>query len=520
MPEQAQSTKVAIVTLGCGRNEVDSENAAGLLAAAGFEVVADPERADAIIVNTCAFINAAKKESIETILDAVSLKAAPSNHQLRNSNSADAAKAESIETVLDAADLKEHGRARTVLVMGCMAERYTEELRAELPEADAIVPFRDYVRLPQLLGAPPPPGLVSAPGAAVPVVPPGSGLGPAPGRRSLPLVFPVAAGAAFPARPQPEGPVALVKLAEGCDRDCSFCAIPSFRGPFRSRRPTEILDEVAWLASRGVSEVGLVAENSTSYGKDLGGREALVHLLRGLASIDGLRRVRLNYLQPDELSDALLQEMAANPVVCSYFDLSLQHASAPMLRRMRRGGGRQAFLELVGRIRALDPDAAFRSNFILGFPGEKAADVHELEEFLEEARLDWVAFFAYSAEEGTSARGLDGRVPARTARTRVERLQELQARLLDELQARWVGRELEVLVERVAADGSAEGRSFREGIDSDGAIRVEGAGQRVSIGDYLRVEVSAAQGPELLGKPVGEPVANPIGASAVAVEVR
>src|SRR6266571_2319519 len=430
MPDPSRPQKVTIVTLGCGRNEVDSQNAAGMLTTAGYQVVDDPEQADAIVVNTCAFIAAAKTESIET--------------------------------VLDAADLKEHGRARTVLVMGCMAERYTEELRAELPEADAIVPFRDYVRLPQLLGAPPPPGLVSAPGAAVPVVPPGSGLGPAPGRRSLPLVFPVAAGAAFPARPQPEGPVALVKLAEGCDRDCSFCAIPSFRGGFRSRRPTEVLDEVAWLAGQGVSEVVLVAENSTSYGKDLGGRSALVHLLRDLAAVDGLRRIRLQYLQPDELTPGLLEEMAANPVVCSYFDLSLQHASAPVLRRMRRGGSREAFLGLVGRIRALDPDAAFRSNFILGFPGERRQDVRELEDFLEEARLDWVAFFAYSPEDGTAALGLDRQVPARTARARVERLTELQARVLDEVQAAWVGRRLEVLVDRVDRDGTAEGRSFRE----------------------------------------------------------
>ena len=184
------------------------------------------------------------------------------------------------------------------------------------------------------------------------------------------MVFPTPAGAAFPARASARGPVALVKLAEGCDRDCSFCAIPSFRGPFRSRRPTEVLDEVAWLAGQGVSEVCLVAENSTSYGKDLGGREALIQLLRDLAGVDGLRRVRLNYLQPDELTPGLLEEMAANPVVCSYFDLSLQHASAPLLRRMRRGGSAGRFLDLVGRIRALDPDAAFRSNFILGFPGD------------------------------------------------------------------------------------------------------------------------------------------------------
>ncbi|HSK36878.1 MAG TPA: MiaB/RimO family radical SAM methylthiotransferase, partial [Actinomycetota bacterium] len=361
----------------------------------------------------------------------------------------------------------------------------------ELPEADAIVPFADYGKLPSLLG-----------GASSPPLAPSSSLVPV-GRRALPMVFPTPAGAAFPARAPARGPVALVKLAEGCDRDCSFCAIPSFRGRFRSRRPTEIIDEVAWLAGQGVSEACLVAENSTSYGKDLGGREALIHLLRDLAGVDGLRRVRLNYLQPDELTPGLLEEMAANPVVCSYFDLSLQHASAPVLRRMRRGGSAERFLELVGRIRALDPDAAFRSNFILGFPGEGKADVRELEGFLEAARLDWVAFFAWSPEDGTTALDLDSRVPVATARARVEQVQELQDRLLAEAQEAWVGRRLEVLVERVEGDGSAEGRSYREAPDADGAVRVEGATRPLRVGEYLPVEVTAAQGPELVARLAG-----------------
>jgi len=475
-PDPAPPTTVAIVTLGCGRNEVDSQNAAGMLAAAGYRVVDDPEQADAVVVNTCAFVEAAKRESIETILDATALK--------------------------------EQGRARTVLVTGCLAERYTEELRVELPEADAIVPFSDYSRLPRLLGGGSQPEARFIGGAtSAPPNPPRAHSGtpslvPA-GRRALPMVFPTPAGAAFPARAPARGPVALVKLAEGCDRDCSFCAIPSFRGRFRSRRPTEVLDEVAWLAGQGVSEVCLVAENSTSYGKDLGGREALVHLLRDLAGVDGLRRVRLNYLQPDELTPGLLEEMAANPVVCSYFDLSLQHASAPVLRRMRRGGSAERFLDLVGRIRALDPDAAFRSNFILGFPGERRADVRELEAFLEAARLDWVAFFAWSPEDGTAALGLDGRVPGATARDRVERAQEVQDRLLAETQEAWVGRRLEVLVERVEAGGAAEGRSFREAPDTDGVVRVEGAPGGLRVGEYLPVVVTAAEGPELLARPAG-----------------
>src|SRR6266511_2082459 len=484
MPDSARPPTVAIVTLGCGRNEVDSANIAGMLSASGFEMVEDPGAADAVLVNTCAFITAAKQESIDTILAAVDLKSPPSDHKLTSDVSAQAAKRESIDTILAAADLKEQGRASAVFVTGCLAERYARELRQELPEADAIVPFADYSRLPELLrsrlpngsalgpkagaatalasprraargaataalgaaspapaAAPPDRGETPAPPAsrALPLVSPGGASAPLvpAGRRALPLVFPAPAGERFAARPGPTGPVALVKLAEGCDRDCSFCAIPSFRGRFRSRRPTEVLDEVAWLASHGVSEVGLVAENSTSYGKDLGGRELLIRLLRELAGVDGLRRVRLNYLQPDEITPGLLEEMAANPVVCSYFDLSLQPVSEPVLRRMRRAAS-------------------------------------------------------------TAALDFDRRVASRTARARVERVQELQERVLAEVQAAWIGRRLQVLVERVDEAGTAEGRSFREGVDSDGIVRIEQAAARP--GDYVEVEVTAAEGPELLAR--------------------
>src|SRR6266540_3581936 len=479
MSDRVPPPKVAFVTLGCGRNEVDSHNAAGLLAASGYKVVDDPEQADAIVVNTCAFIAPARQESVDTIFAALALKA-PSARRLHNDASAEAARRESVETVLDASGLKEQGRAK----------------------ADAVVPFADYARLSEVLGGTLG-GTAAAPAAAVAPAPGHSTLAPPAGRRALPLVFPTPPGRSFPARRPVRAPVAYVKLSEGCDRDCSFCAIPSFRGPFRSRRPTEVLDEVTWLAGQGVSEVVLVAENSTSYGKDLGGRSALVQLLRELADVDGLRRVRLQYLQPDELTPGLLEEMAANPVVCSYFDLSLQHASEPVLRRMRRGGSRAAFLDLVAHIRSLDPDAAFRSNFILGFPGERAADVRELESFLEDARLDWVAFFPYSPEEGTAAVAFDGRVAARTARARVERLQELQERLLAGTQATWLGRRLEILVERVDGDG-AEGRSFREGPESDGIVRVPTL-TGAAVGDYVEVEVTAADGPELLARPVPVP---------------
>src|SRR3954471_23415030 len=370
---------VAMVTLGCARNEVDSEELAGRLEADGFRLVADPADADTVVVNTCGFVESAKKDSVDTLLEA--------------------------------ADLKQTGRAQAVVAVGCLAERYGKELATSLPEADAVLGFDDYPdiadRLRSIIAgekhvAHTPTDrrrlLPISPVArdASDVVVPGHGLdtigagAPATGPRSV-------------RRRLDGGPMAPLKLASGCDRRCAFCAIPSFRGSFVSRRPSDVLQEARWLGEQGVRELFLVSENSTSYGKDLGDLRLLETLLPELAAVDGVSRVRVSYLQPAETRPGLVTAIAQTPGVADYFDLSFQHASATVLRRMRRFGDPESFLGLLADVRRQAPAAGVRSNFIVGFPGETEADFTTLCDFVSEARLDAVGVFGYSDEDGTEA---------------------------------------------------------------------------------------------------------------------
>jgi ribosomal protein S12 methylthiotransferase len=487
------ATSVAIVTLGCGRNEVDSDQLAGLFHREGVPVVDDPAAADVVLVNTCTFIAPAKQESIDT--------------------------------VLEACDLKQEG-ARAVLVVGCMAERYPDELAEAIPEADAIVGFDGYARLPQLVddvlegrpyervavrattSAPAPraglPVLSLTPAAAVPpastpmAVPardPSMALdldvAELPPEAARPTADPrtahddldriPASGPRFPVRRHDGRPWAYLKLASGCDRLCTFCAIPSFRGRFRSRPLDELVAEASWLVEQGARELVLVSENTTSWGKDLdGGRDGQATMVETLADVDGLERLRLMYLQPAELTVPLLETVAGHRKVASYFDLSLQHVSGPVVRRMARSGDHVRFAGLIERIRDLDPDAVFRSNFILGFPGETEADVQVLEDFLVDQRLDWVGLFAYSPEDGTPAATMPEQVDAATAAERVERLAAVQERVADDAARAFVGRDLEVIVEDHLEDGdgghTTVGRSYREAPDTDGEVELVTAG--------------------------------------------
>ena len=327
---------VAMVTLGCARNEVDSEELAGRLEAGGFRLVDDAEEADTVVVNTCGFVEAAKKDSVDTLLQA--------------------------------ADLKETGRARAVVAVGCLAERYGKDLASELPEADAVLGFDDYPDIADRLRS------IVAGETHHPHTPQD--------RRLLLPITPVERGASVddisvPGLGGPRavrrrlegGPMAPLKLASGCDRRCSFCAIPSFRGSFVSRRPSDVLGEAVWLAGQGVKEVFLVSENSTSYGKDLGDLRLLETMLPELAAVEGIERVRVSYLQPAETRPGLVRAIADTPGVAPYYDLSFQHASARVLRRMRRFGDPESFLDLLARIRDLAPQAGVRSNVIVGFPG-------------------------------------------------------------------------------------------------------------------------------------------------------
>lgn len=445
------SAAVALVTLGCGRNEADSDQVAGALAVAGHRLVDDPSEADCVLVNTCTFIEPARAESIDTVLATTELG----------------------------------GGGMPVLVIGCMAERYGDELAASLPEVAGVVGFGDYARLPELVS---------------------EAVGEQPRLRELPLLpapraAPTPPTAMFPVRTVPRGPWAYLKIAGGCDRACTFCTIPSYRGGFASRPADEIVAEARWLAEQGVREVVCVSENTTSWGKDLGvGRDGQAELLSELGAVDGLERIRLMYLQPDELTDRLVEAMAAEPAVAGYYDLSLQHASPRIVRAMARGGGAQAYLDLIGRIRAADPGAVLRSSFIVGFPGETEEDVAVLEAFLEEAGLDWAGFFTYSPEDGTSSAELAGRVDEAEARRRRDHLLTTAEAVAEARTRTFAGRRLSVLVEE--QDGAdAVGRSYREAPETDGEVRLTDC--EVPAGRLVDVEVTGNDGVDLLARPAG-----------------
>ena len=453
---------VAFVTLGCGRNEVDSDQSAGALAAAGFRLIEDPEAADCVLVNTCAFIEPAREESVETVLAACDLPG-------------------------------------KVVVIGCMAERYRDELADAIPEADAVVGFADYARLPEivasLLGTAPPSvhsEQLRSPGSATAHNGPGGGLQI--GRAPAPPT------ASFPVRTVPKGPWAYLRIAGGCDRLCTFCAIPSFRGRFASRPADELLAEAQWLVDAGARELVCVSENTTSWGKDLpGGRAGITELIDGFGRLDGLERVRLLYLQPAEIQPELLDAMAASPVVAPYYDLSLQHASGPVLKRMGRMGDHERFAALIADIRRRDPHAVFRSSFITGFPGETDEDVAVLADFLEEARLDWAGFFTFSIEEGTPSATMPDQVPHDEACARRDHLVGIAEAIAEEQTEAFVGRELAVLIEEQEGP-DALGRSYRESPETDGEVRLPGC--EIPVGRLVPVRVTGTDGVDLIAQPL------------------
>ena len=455
---------VALVTLGCARNEVDSEELAGRLAADGFRLVADADAADTVVVNTCGFVESAKKDSVDTLLEA--------------------------------ADLKATGRTRAVVAVGCLAERYGKDLAASLPEADAVLGFDDYPDIAERLRA-----IVAGDEHHAHT--------PRDRRRLLPispvdratrvddLSVPGLGGPRAVRRRLEGGPMAPLKLASGCDRRCSFCAIPAFRGSFVSRRPSDVLGEAVWLAGEGVRELFLVSENSTSYGKDLGDLRLLETLLPELAAVDGIDRVRVSYLQPAETRPGLVEAIASTPGVAPYFDLSFQHASAPVLRRMRRFGDPDSFLGLLDRVRTLAPQAGVRSNVIVGFPGETEADLATLCSFLEAARMDVTGVFGYSDEDGTEAATYDGKLDDDEIRARAAHVGALVEELTAQRAEERVGETVEVLVESVE-DGEVVGRAAHQGPEVDGCTYLVGSVARV--GDLVPAEVEAAEGVDLHAK--------------------
>jgi ribosomal protein S12 methylthiotransferase len=482
------SRRAALVTLGCARNEVDSEELAARLERDGWTLVEDPDDADAVVVNTCGFIDAAKKDSVDTVL-----------------------------ALADGTPAAGAGpAARAVVAVGCLAERYGTELAAALPEADAVLGFDAYPALGAhldaiLAGEFPashtprdrrgllPISPVERHGASRPV--PGHGDGP--DLPDLPDGLGPASGPPVLRRRLQGGPVAPLKIASGCDRRCSFCAIPSFRGAYVSRLPEEILAEAEMLAADGVRELVLVSENSTSYGKDFGDLRALEKLLPQLAAIEGIVRIRPVYLQPAEVRPSLIEALLTTPGVAPYLDLSFQHASAPLLRRMRRFGDGPRFLELLDAARRFEPDLGARSNVIVGFPGETRAELRDLERFLEAARLDVVGVFGYSDEEGTAAAGLPGQIGQSRIDRRLATISDLVEQLTAARAEERIGTEVEVLVETlpagdVHAHELVEGRAAHQAPEIDGSCTVRvPLGKRLSIGDLVRARVTGTAGVDL-----------------------
>ena len=487
--------KVALITLGCARNDVDSEELAGRLAADGFVLVDEAEDAEIAVVNTCGFVDAAKKDSIDTLLAA--------------------------------SDLKGRGRTKAVVAVGCLAERYGKQLADELPEADAVLGFDSYQdigdRLRTILGGGHvEPHIPSDRRLLLPLTPverqagttgasvPGHGTaGDATSAEAeaeaqiadLPTGLAPASGPRTLRRRLGDGPSAPLKLASGCDRRCSFCAIPSFRGAFLSRRPSDVLHEARWLAEQGVREAVLVSENSTSYGKDLGDLRLLETLLPELAAIDGLDWIRVSYLQPAELRPSLISALATTPKVVPYFDLSFQHSAPGVLRRMRRFGDTDRFLELLASIRELAPTAGARSNFIVGFPGETDEDYAELERFLTEARLDAIGVFGYSDEDGTEAAGFpdEDKLDQDLIDERAAALADLADDLVAQRAAERIGERVRVLVEEVSGT-YVEGRAAHQGPEVDGSVRLTGDLASIKVGDLVDALVTDSEGVDLVAE--------------------
>ena len=442
---------VALITLGCARNDVDSEELAGRLAADGWKLVEDASKAEVAVINTCGFIESAKQDSINTLLEAHALKG--------------------------------NGVTKAVVAVGCMAERYGEELATALPEADGILSFDDYqdisARLGDILtGHKPTPHTPQDRRKLLPI---------APAERVRVSVF---------ARKRlTNDPWASLKIASGCDRRCSFCAIPQFRGAFVSRHPMEVIEEAKWLADNGVSELFLVSENTTSYGKDLGDLRAMEKLLPELSKIDGVKRIRLSYLQPAEMRPTLLQAMVENEKVAPYFDLSFQHSAKDVLRSMRRFGGSNDFLHLIAQIRALDPEAGIRSNFIVGFPGETEAAFQELCQFVEDAKLDAVGVFGYSDEDGTEALNMQNKLDPEVIAERVATLSTIADDAVSKRATLRIGQEVEVLIDDPELQ---EGRAAFQGPEVDGTVGF--VDTNFKMGQWVRAVITESAGADLIAK--------------------
>lgn len=446
---------VAVISLGCPKNTVDSEVMLGKLAQDHYSLVKDPSQAEVVIVNTCGFIEASKKESIDTILEV--------------------------------ARLRKNGHLKSLVVGGCLAHRYGDELKKELPEIDILFGLNDVENVAdQIKGMP------------VPIHPSQKDKKPL-----LPNSLNEATyvyDASSPRLLSTPAHFAYVKISEGCDLPCTFCIIPKIRGHYRSRSMEDIEREARHLASQGVREICLVAQDSTWYGVDRYGKPKIAELLGKLAKIEGLEWVRLHYLYPSRVSDELLDVMAANPSICPYFDVPLQHASDRILKSMQRIGDRALLERMIQRIRTKIPHSSIRSTFIVGFPGETDGDFNELIGFLKQSQLDYVGFFSYSQEENTPAGIMENQVPEEAKKNRLAEAYRVQEEIAEKSHQRWVGEKLTAVVETVEKP-EVQGRTRYQAPEVDGVVLIEGL-SKPYIGQWVEVEITHTLQQDLVGRVV------------------
>ena len=484
--------KIGMVSLGCPKNLVDSEVMLGLAQQAGHELTREPEGADVLVVNTCAFIDKAKQESVDAILEM--------------------------------AEFKKTGSCKTLVVAGCLAERYRDELKAQIPEIDHILGTGDVPAIVEALGGPVASPPARAAGGVIQILrnsgeavaaKSGSVLPSPPSLPSLPTPPP---GAALPtylydadtprllATPRH---YAYIKIAEGCDYKCGFCIIPKLRGHYRSRPHDSIVREAEALAARGVKELLLISQDTTFYGIDRGERGALARLLGALQQVDGIEWIRMLYLYPTTIGDDVLDAMAAHDKVCRYVDLPLQHASDAVLKRMKRPGTRASYEKLLDRIRTRVPDVALRTTVIVGYPGETAEDFAELQAFVKSVEFDHLGVFTYSHEEGTSAHALADDVAAGTKERRRSSLMSLQKKIVARAHRARVGRQVRLLVDGPSTDHELvlRARTAGQAPDIDPLVYLTDCDpSEVAAGQFLEAEIVASREYDLLARPLSVPV--------------
>jgi ribosomal protein S12 methylthiotransferase len=508
---------VGFISLGCPKNLVDSEVMMGLLDRAGARLTAHPEEAEILVVNTCSFIDTAKQESVDTILEM--------------------------------ARFKTSGSARKLIVAGCLVERYRDEIQKSIPEVDAVVGTGELESILEAAGLTMP---VAAASASPFTILTSKAAEVRPGKEAQAATHKAPAAKRVENENSPKGRAegdareqqgrfardewqgaahllptylydestprflttpkssAYIKIAEGCDHPCTFCVIPNLRGKFRSRRFESVVAEAQQLVARGVQEITLIGQDTTCYGEDLGIKDGLATLLDALAKIEGLRWLRFLYAYPNRITGRLLETIARHDNICKYLDVPLQHASPTVLKTMKRGAGAEIFLKTLEKVRAAVPGIALRTSFIVGFPGESSSDVEILEEFIKEAKFDWLGVFGYSDEEGSAAFPLEGKLNKRTIESRKRRLMKLQQSISKRAKKEWIGRELVLLAEGESEETPLlwEGRTQFHAPEIDGKVYINDFGdlETPEAGRFYRAEITEAHDYDLVAKIVAGPL--------------